>query len=1167
MNKKLQNFTSFISCLMLCLVSFGALAQEQVLLGWQFYNTQTQVATVGTEITIASTQTHSGLNSSSISRGAAFKPYAQARSFGSQPYAPILDSIGAVQQGAFYQFNFKPTGTHKYLLSKLNFKIRLTGTWGSTLADKNLYCRWQYSLDGGQNFNNVGNKFFFSAATNTEGQLQTPIDLSNESSLQNIDSNTEIIFRLYSWGFSNGVSGAYAIGKTPSGTNDYSMSLTGTALSLSTITSEVSEAYFTETQAIAKGETSNVIIDKLVSMINNTPAGESIHVSIYMINHQSVMDALKAAETRGVNLHLIIDMSRSDSQETNATSLPWLQTNLPNSEVIVSVNDVSVNAINHHKFALFTKVQTPDGVLQKVTFQTSHNFTTSDARKIQDALVFNNADIYQAFLNNWQLIKANASSGMKLNFNYNTTNVPAINTQLAFFPRITGGVHDGVDNILNSLNLITDVANAKVRIAMSDWDNSRQGIVDKLIALHNQGATIEVYAKDAAGTQTTVKLKQLAQLGATVRIFNLEKGSDAKFNIHAKMMLIEGTYNGQTNSKVIITGSHNYTDGALKTNNEVLVTLVNSALFTQYSAYFNELKTVVPTVKIVAFDLSAITGVAGEEFPTYSSTYAAGLFPSVISRGSGLVLSRLAKGFSSSKAVLEDPDARTTSIQEAITRNEYFELAIQVKPGKKISISNLSAIIRRTGGGSSKAQWAYVINGANPVLLGDGVIDVPVYTSGGAIDEINVSGVAELQNLVTSSNVKLRLYMFGETSRGGTFAFGQSSTAAPEVLVLRGDLENVADDKVVLGWSAGDLSGETATFTSTANATSVTTSTISRGSGLEASSLTDGYSSRTNASLNFADITNQTSAVANNSYLEFAINIKANYKLSLDKIYAKLRRSGAGARNYVWSYSIDNAAFVDINATPVSFTNSATSGIQQEAIDLSAVAALQNIQGAKEIKFRLYMWGYTTAAGSFALGLSETNSEDVLTIIGTSVNTLPVSLTNFEAVKNNNSVNLTWETASEQNNSHFDVLKSVDGKNWQLLTSVLGGANSNKVMKYSSKDNRPAFGINYYQLKQVDFDGTSSLSKIEAVNFSISNEESLKVNYANNTLKLFINKTLAERAEIAIYSVDGRKISAKKTYVNNGAAVITLPITLAKGIYLVKVKSANNVLTQKFITN
>src|SRR5690606_33601845 len=137
-------------------------------------------------------------------------------------------------------------------------------------------------------------------------------------------------------------------------------------------------------------------------------------------------------------------------------------------------------------------------------------------------------------------------------------------------------------------------------------------------------------------------------------------------------------------------------------------------------------------------------------------------------------------------------------------------------------------------------------------------------------------------------------------------------------------------------------------------------------------------------------------------------------------------------------------------------------------------------------KFRLYSWGYTSTAGSFALGLSESNSEDVLTITGTVVNTLPVTLTKFEAIKSNSSVKLNWQTASEQSNSHFEMLKSSDGKGWNLLTTVSGAGNSTTRINYQYVDNHPFSGINYYQLKQVDFDGKSDLSKVASVNFDIA---------------------------------------------------------------------------------
>ena len=1142
MNKILQKIKlALLSFAMLAFLSSVANAQDNQLLGWQFLTSGPgNSSATGNETSYASTEHHVGVNGSVLKRASGLRNHALANIFGGIPDVLIPD-FATAEAKSYYEFSFQPKADYKMSLSQLNFKVRTSGTWSPSNATP-LYFIWKYSLDGVR-FTDIGTVSQFTAAV--QDARQPSRVLSGFQDLQALTHTDNVIFRLYIWGFTNAPgSGTFGIGRSTAA-DPIALSISGTSTYLGNITSEISQAYFTEIKAIAKGESSNVIIDKLISMINNTPSGESIHVAIYMINHQGIMDALKTAEDRGVNLHLIADMSRPDSQVTNATSLPWLQANLPNSEIVVSVNDVSPNAINHHKFALFSKVQTPDGVLQNVTFQTSHNFTGADARKIQDALVFNNADVYQAFLNNWQLIKANASSGMKANFNYNAYDIPSINTRLEFFPRLSAGVHDGVDNIEYHLNQITDVANAKIRIAMSDWSDSRPAIIDKLIALRNQGATIEVFAKDAAGTQTKNRLRQLATLGATVRIFNLEQGADAKFNIHAKMMLIEGVYKGQANSKVIITGSHNYTDGALKTNNEVLVTLVNSGLFSQYAAYFNELKIVVPTVQLLAWDLSDIA--TSVQYADYQSTTFSGLFPSLLKRGAGLVYGGLAKGFSSSKATT--PSTLTADITEAISRNEYFEIDIKPALGKKVSIAEISAVVRKSAGGSFKMQWAYVKDGGTPVLLGEFIILAAV-TTGQVMEPLMVSDINGLQNLTAASKVALRLYMFAETSRGGTFAFGPSTTELANVISLRGDLETIADEKVILAWSAGGLSGETPTVNSTSNASSVSTSFLTRGNGLEASSLTNGFSSRTRNDLDFSTVTDYATAVANNSYIEFSMNIKPDHRVSLDKIYAKLRRSGAGARNYVWAYSIDNSAFVDINTAPVSFTNSATSGVYQNEIDLSLVAGLQNLQGAKEIRFRIYAWGFTSAAGSFAFGLSENASEDVLTLSGTAINTLPVDLVKFEAKAFGNSVKLSWQTASETNNSHFEVLRSTDGVNWTLLTTLSGAGTVSQRKAYHATDNHPVSGANYYQLKQVDFDGKRTFSNIEVVNFSFAGSKKLIANYKSGGLNIAINGFAKGDAKISLYDISGKAIAHKMQLLSGDSHTVLLPVTLQNGIYI-----------------
>ncbi|QEK52289.1 T9SS type A sorting domain-containing protein [Pedobacter aquae] len=919
------------------------------------------------------------------------------------------------------------------------------------------------------------------------------------------------------------------------------------------------EVLFTDASLIAREGTSTVILDRLIALIDNTPAGENIRISIYLINYQPVMDALKNAETRGVNIKMLVDMSRSDSQETNAASLPWLQANLAGSEIVSTVNDVSSLSINHHKYVLFSKVNTTAGLVSNITLQTSHNFTLSDAKKVQDAITFNDAGIYNAFLNNWQMMRSYAAAGMKNNFNYTVYEDVTNGLRAEFFPKITNGSFIGQDNVIENLNAITDVANAKIRIAMSDWSDLRVAIADKLIALKNQGATIEVYAKDAAGTLVQTKLRQLQQLGATVRIFNLESGSDAKFNIHAKIMLIEGTWKGQANSKVIITGSHNYTDPALKANNEVLVYLLNSPLFNQYHNYFEGLKTVVPTVQLLAWDL---TGLTSSDQSDYPATYLSGMLGSKIARGSGLVYNVLTKGFSSAKADLGS-GVLTTTFTEAKDRNEYYEFSVKPLPGKAISLSEISAKIRRTSNGSSKIQWTYILNGGAITNIGS-EIGVNSTTEGYYLAPVNVSNIIDLQDIRPDELVKIRLYVYGEGTRTGTIAFGVSSATDVNVLTIRGDLANISDDNLLISWSANTLSGATASFTSTTRSNAISSSTMIRGGGLEASSLSKGFSSRTNASLNFTIVTDKTSAIANNSYVEFDVNVLANYKVSIKTIYAKLRRSSAGARNYIIQYSINGGTFLDASPA-LSFSNSFAGGIPQDPIDVSGVTALQNIEGSKNIKFRIYSWGYTSTVGSFAFGLSETSSDDVFTIAGTAVSTsLPVVLNKFEAVKQVTQVGLNWSTSSEKNNSHFEILRSSDAKNWTLLSTIQGQGTKDELSTYSYADVNPEIGNNYYQLKQIDFNGDIALSEIKVVNYGLLTNE-LKAYADDAQVIAFISQQQVDEGYLNIFDISGRKLLSEKVRLAFGLNKVALPIRLAKGVYVLRLDKAQEKLTTKFI--
>lgn len=99
-------------------------------------------------------------------------------------------------------------------------------------------------------------------------------------------------------------------------------------------------------------------------------------------------------------------------------------------------------------------------------------------------------------------------------------------------------------------------------------------------------------------------------------------------------------------------------------------------------------------------------------------------------------------------------------------------------------------------------------------------------------------------------------------------------------------------------------------------------------------------------------------------------------------------------------------------------------------------------------------------------------------------NPLPVSFLSFSGqVRDQTTIRLSWETAWEENNKHFSIQKSKDGKNFVEIDQVLGARNSTEGAVYSFLDQNPYAGENYYRLKQVDFDEDFSFSNIIAVSF------------------------------------------------------------------------------------
>lgn len=94
---------------------------------------------------------------------------------------------------------------------------------------------------------------------------------------------------------------------------------------------------------------------------------------------------------------------------------------------------------------------------------------------------------------------------------------------------------------------------------------------------------------------------------------------------------------------------------------------------------------------------------------------------------------------------------------------------------------------------------------------------------------------------------------------------------------------------------------------------------------------------------------------------------------------------------------------------------------------------------------------------------------------------LPVELTKITARVVRGNVHLSWSTASETNNSHFNIERSLDGREFAEIGRVAGAGTVREKQEYTFIDENPLPGANYYRLRQMDYDGRFSFSAVRRV--------------------------------------------------------------------------------------
>jgi hypothetical protein len=171
-------------------------------------------------------------------------------------------------------------------------------------------------------------------------------------------------------------------------------------------------------------------------------------------------------------------------------------------------------------------------------------------------------------------------------------------------------------------------------------------------------------------------------------------------------------------------------------------------------------------------------------------------------------------------------------------------------------------------------------------------------------------------------------------------------------------------------------------------------------------------------------------------------------------------------------------------------------------------------------------------------------------------NPLPIELIYFTASPSGKTVSLDWATASELNNSYYDVERSADGVHFEYLTKVNAYGNGTSTVKqvYQTTDNDPYKGISYYRLKQVDKTGEFKYSDIVSVEF----EDKSYINlYPNPTAGLLHLKATEDynNATIKVINAMGVEVQSGKL-VKTYQELMDLSY-LASGIYYVVIENGS----------
>lgn len=194
---------------------------------------------------------------------------------------------------------------------------------------------------------------------------------------------------------------------------------------------------------------------------------------------------------------------------------------------------------------------------------------------------------------------------------------------------------------------------------------------------------------------------------------------------------------------------------------------------------------------------------------------------------------------------------------------------------------------------------------------------------------------------------------------------------------------------------------------------------------------------------------------------------------------------------------------------------------------------------------------------------------DIDSLVITSVSVFPVKFAGFGLASVAEGIKLNWTVATEQDVVQYEIERSSNGREFQVVGKQKSNGNSSSSVNYAWIDRSPITGVSYYRIKAVEKDGN-----VLYTNIAKSNTLTTKVEMTvapnpvkNGMLNVQLSSLTKGTYELKLYNDLGQEVFNSQVSTTGGSLSqsFTLPSTVKAGMYNLQLSGGDVKISKRVV--